>query len=187
MNRFSSGNCMKEKKIFTIPNCLSFCRVLMIPFLLLSIVRGDRVGAFTVLALSAVTDIADGFIARTFDMVSDVGKVLDPLADKITQGALILTLALRFPPLFFLFGLLVLREAAMGTVGTLMFRKTGKVSSSRWYGKLATVLVYMTAAVILVFPDLPTAFFHSLVSVSGAAVILSMILYLVRFSKMMKE
>ena len=177
---------MKEKKIFTIPNFLSLCRVLMVPFLLVFIVRGDQVGAFTVLALSAVTDIADGFIARTFDMVSDVGKVLDPLADKITQGALILTLALRHPPLFFLFGMLVLREAAMGTVGAVMFRKTGKVSSSLWYGKLATVLVYLTAAAILVFPELPTAFFHTLISISGSAVILSMILYVVRFSKMMK-
>ena len=178
---------MKEKKIFTIPNLLSLCRVLMVPFLLVFIVRGDSVGAFTVLVLSAATDIADGFIARTFDMVSDAGKVLDPLADKITQGALILTLALRYPPLFFLFGLLMLREAAMGAVGAVMFKKTGKVSSSLWYGKLATVLVYLTAALLLIFPDLPPACFYSAVSVSGTAVLLSMILYLVRFSKMMKE
>ena len=178
---------MKEKKIFTVPNILSLCRVLMVPFLLVCIAREDLTGAFTVLALSAATDIADGFIARTFDMVSDVGKVLDPLADKVTQGALILTLAFRRPVLFFLFGLLVLREAAMGTVGAVMFKKTGKVSSSLWYGKLATVLVYLTAALLLIFPTLSPALFHALVGISGSAVILSMILYVVRFSKMMKE
>ena len=187
MNRFSSGNCMKEKKIFTIPNFLSLCRLLMIPFLLVNIARENRTGAFTVLALSAVTDIADGFIARTFDMVSNVGKVLDPLADKITQSALVLILALDYPLLFFLFGLLLIREAAMGTVGAVMFKKTGKVSSSLWYGKLATALVYLTAALLLIFPDLPSAFFYSAVSISGTAVLLSMILYLVRFSQMMKE
>lgn len=52
--------------------------------------------AVAVLALSGITDILDGFIARRFGMVSDVGKILDPVADKLTQGAVILCLAFRY-------------------------------------------------------------------------------------------
>ncbi len=178
---------MDRKNVFTVPNLLSFSRLLMVPLLVAFLLRGDRAGAFCVLALSALTDVADGCVARAFHMVSDLGKVLDPLADKVTQAALIFSLALRRKILFLLFGLLFVRESVMAAVGGIMFKKTGRVSSSLWYGKLSTVSVYLTAFLILVFPSVPSPLLTGMTALSCCLVLLSMFLYCARFTRITKE
>lgn len=80
----------KRDQIFTIPNLLSLVRLLMIPMIIwLYCEKEDYVAAAVMIVLSGLTDIADGIIARKFHLVSDLGKLLDPVADKLTQAALI--------------------------------------------------------------------------------------------------
>lgn len=87
----------KGKQILTIPNLLSVFRILLIPLIVwLYCGKQDYLLAAWVLLLSGVTDIADGFIARHFHMVSDLGKVLDPIADKLTQTVALVCLLTRF-------------------------------------------------------------------------------------------
>ena len=82
-----------EGKILTIPNLLSCLRLALIPcFVWAYLVRRDPRLTVALLLLSGLTDIADGFIARHYDMVSNLGKVLDPLADKLTQAAMLVCL-----------------------------------------------------------------------------------------------
>lgn len=84
-----------QNKILTIPNVLSFFRLCLIPVIIwMYCSKRDYVRTAVILLLSGATDILDGFIARRFNMVSDLGKVLDPVADKLTQGCA----ALPFDP-----------------------------------------------------------------------------------------
>ena len=81
----------KKEQLFTIPNLLSLVRLALIPLIVwLYCVKHEYLWAVVVVVLSGVTDIVDGFIARKYHMVSDFGKILDPVADKLTQAALII-------------------------------------------------------------------------------------------------
>lgn len=107
----------RENRIITIPNILSVCRIIMIPvFIWAYCCRKEYPLAFLILCLSGITDLVDGFIARTFHMVSNLGKALDPLADKLTQGAVLLCLGSRYPQMLFLAGLLVAKEIIRSNV-----------------------------------------------------------------------
>ena len=89
---------LKKDQILTIPNLLSVIRLLLIPVIIwLYCIKKKYALAVGVIVLSGITDVADGIIARTCHMVSDFGKILDPIADKLTQGAIILCLTVQYP------------------------------------------------------------------------------------------
>lgn len=143
MNEHTSSE--RENRIITIPNILSVCRILMIPvFIWAYCFRKEYLLAFLILCLSGATDLVDGFIARTFHMVSNLGKALDPIADKVTQGAVLLCLGIRFPQMFFLAGLLAAKEITTGLMSLSAIRKTKEVKSADWHGKITTCLLYFT-------------------------------------------
>lgn len=88
----------KKDQILTIPNLLSVVRLLLIPVIVwLYCGKQEYTAAVVVILLSGITDIADGIIARKYHMVSDFGKILDPIADKLTQAAIILCLTYNYP------------------------------------------------------------------------------------------
>lgn len=104
-----TDNLERSNKVFTIPNLLSFFRICLIPVIVwLYCSRKEYLWTAAVLLLSGLTDIADGFIARHFHMVSTVGKVLDPVADKLTQGAMLFCLLTRFPAMLAMLLLLII-------------------------------------------------------------------------------
>ena len=116
----ADGPGERNKQILTIPNLLSAFRVLLVPLIVwLYCGMGNYPLTAWVLVLSGVTDIADGFIARRFHMVSDLGKVLDPIADKLTQTAALGCLLTRFPAIWWLLGVLVVKETVMAVTGLL--------------------------------------------------------------------
>ena len=96
----NNGERMKKKlftkkNIVTLPNLLSLIRLAMIPFICYAYFKlQDYVATAILIAASALTDIVDGIIARKFNMVADLGKMLDPFADKLTEGVLILALSI---------------------------------------------------------------------------------------------
>lgn len=132
-----------ENKILTVPNLLSLFRLILIPVIVwLYWFQKDYFPAGALLILSGLTDLADGYIARHFNAVSNVGKILDPIADKLTQAAMLFCLVTRFPLMAAPFGFLVIKELFIGTTGLLMIRKTGKVVGADFHGKVATTLLY---------------------------------------------
>ena len=132
-----------ENKILTVPNLFSLFRLLLIPVIVwLYWFQKDYFPAGALLILSGLTDLADGYIARHFNAVSNVGKILDPIADKLTQAAMLFCLVTRFPLMAAPFGFLVIKELFIGTTGLLMIRKTGKVVGADFHGKVATTLLY---------------------------------------------
>lgn len=138
-----------------VPNILTLSRFVFIPFIIISLVYDKFLLAFIFLTISALTDVLDGFIARKFNLISDFGKLMDPLADKSTQLAILVTLALKHTPqgepiipLWIMF-IIVLKEVMMVAGASFLYGKE-TVVSSRWYGKLTTVLFYVAIVSSLV-------------------------------------
>ena len=147
-----------ENKILTIPNLLSLFRLILIPVIIwLYWFREDYFPAGVLLIISGLTDLADGYIARHFNAVSNIGKILDPIADKLTQAAMLFCLVTRFPLMAAPFGFLVIKEVFIGTTGLLMIRKTGKVVGADFHGKVATTLLYAMMILHIFWIDIPSA------------------------------
>ena len=169
---------MKDKRIVTIPNLLSLIRLLLIPlFVWLYAVRRDYSRALLVLAISAVTDILDGQIARRFGMVSDLGKMLDPIADKVTQGVVLICLVTRFPAMWVPLVLLVVKEAFVGITNLMIIRQTGRVNGAAFHGKVATVFLDGLMLAHLLWGNMPAAVSVALVTLTTVFMLLSLWLY----------
>ena len=110
-----------KKEIFSIPNCLGYFRILLIPIFILLYVKAetksDYYVAAAVILISGITDFLDGFIARTFHQVTELGKALDPVADKMTQGAIIIALMFKIEKMWMLVVFFLCKEAFMGING----------------------------------------------------------------------
>ena len=131
------------KKIFTIPNILSFFRLCLIPVIVwLYCIKEDHIWTGIVIILSGATDIIDGFIARHFHMVSDLGKILDPIADKFTQLAVLICLVTRFHLMLLPIVCMIIKETFVSITGFLAIQKSGSVPCADWHGKVATLLLY---------------------------------------------
>lgn len=175
-------------KVITIPNILSFVRLCLIPvFVWTYVVRHDLAWTLILLALSALTDIVDGFIARRFNMVSNVGRILDPAADKLTQLAVIACLCVRCPQLIVVAVLLVIKEVANGIVGLRMMKTHRDALDSKWHGKLATCVIYATGVAHLIWPDMSKVISYSLVALCVVIMTLSFVLYTKRNVGIIKE
>ena len=125
-----------------IPNALTILRFLLIPVILLFLVQDNYVLAFVFFTISALTDVLDGRIARKFNLITDFGKLMDPLADKLTQLSILIVLFIKgvFP--IWILIIILLKELLM-IIGASFLYKKELVVSSKWYGKLATVMFYI--------------------------------------------
>ncbi len=125
-----------------IPNTLTIVRFILIPVIVYYIITGQYVASFITLTISGLTDVLDGFIARKFNFITNFGKLIDPLADKTTQLAVLASLTFkRIIPLWILL-IVFVKEFLMIAGASFLYGKK-LVVSSRWYGKLATVLFYI--------------------------------------------
>ena len=125
-----------------IPNTLTIIRFILIPLILHSVIAGNYLLAFILFTLSGITDIADGFIARKFNVISNFGKLMDPLADKLTQLSMLTILVIKGMIPVWILIIVALKEITMVCGASFLYGKD-VVVYSRWYGKLATVLFYL--------------------------------------------
>lgn len=176
---------------WNIPNALSLVRILLIPvFLVLYLTHLDW-WAFGVLALSGLTDMLDGFIARHFNQITDCGKLLDPISDKLTQVAVLVALATRYRELTALVVLCVIKETCQAIGGIIMLKRRRAVQGSLWFGKLSTVMFYL-CMLVLVLDTLFSVTISSdirwlLVGLTGACMLMAFVGYLRVFIFMSRE
>ena len=169
---------LKKENILTIPNLLSLIRILLIPFIIwLYCAQKAYLCTIIVIALSGFTDIIDGKIARKFNMVSDVGKVLDPVADKLTQATLVICLTARYQWMWALLALFAVKECLMLLWGYLTLKITDTIHSAKWYGKLSTVVLYAVMMILILFVDIPEAGAEALMLLCGGIILLSLVMY----------
>lgn len=139
-----------------IPNILTIIRFLLIPLILYFISQGHYVEGFVFFTISGFTDVLDGFIARKFNLISNFGKLMDPLADKLTQiSVLYILVSSNIIPVWIL-GIVILKELIMVIGASFLYGKD-VVVYSKWYGKLATVLFYVAIVVSLITKQLNLA------------------------------
>lgn len=147
-----------KKDLFNIPNLLSLMRLALIPvylyFYLNARSRMDYLIAGIILAISCVTDMADGKIARHFNMVTPLGKLLDPVADKITQFALSLCLSLRYPMMRPVLLLLITKELFQLFVFLSYYRRGKALDGALLPGKICTGVLFVSFIALVVLPDM---------------------------------
>lgn len=147
-----------KKELFTIPNLLSLFRLVLIPvYVVLYLNAQDAADYFiaaAILAVSCLTDLIDGKIARQFNLISTVGKILDPVADKATQFTLILCLALKYPVLWYLVGLFVVKESFQLIAGGLRLKKGKMLKGALLSGKICTTVLFVSLILMVLLPNL---------------------------------
>lgn len=175
-------------KIITVPNVLSFIRICLIPVIIWEyIFLKEYFWAAITVIISGITDVIDGFIARRFNMVSHVGRILDPVADKLTQIAVIACLCIRFPMMIIPLAILIVKELANGIIALVMLKSTGDTMNSYWHGKLATVLLYAMIITHLFWASIPVVVSDIFIAACLAAMAVSFALYTIRNVSAIKQ
>ena len=179
---------IRRKEVFSIPNVLSYFRILLIPVFTVLYFNADLPAEYfmagIIILVSGFTDFMDGLIARRFDMVTELGKLIDPVADKLTQLAIIICLIHRYQGMLLLAGIFVCKELFMGINGLLLLRRGKKLGGAKWFGKVATAVFYITTIVFIALPELPLEWANGLMLVTGFFLLLSFALYTPVFAKM---
>lgn len=193
---------VKEKidythKIVTIPNGLSLVRLILIPvFVWAYCFLENNYLTFALLLISGLTDMVDGFIARRFNMTSDVGKILDPLADKLTQLAIFFCLMtnfyrhklmVKFYVFIIMFVLLIVKEVIQGISGLVLTKKSQKIYSASWYGKITSGAMFITTVIHLLWEKIPVWLTITSGSITMCFMIFALIMYLLRNFLLIKK
>ena len=150
-----------KKEVFTIPNLLSLFRLLLIPLYIFLYLNAETtaqyVAAALVLALSCLTDMIDGKIARKFNMISTLGMLLDPVADKATQAALLICLSMKYPILYPVLGLLVIKESFQLIALIIAYLNGKMLPGALFIGKVCTTVLFVSLIAMVLFPDIPSS------------------------------
>lgn len=202
---------MKEnlKSLFTgcltVPNLLSLIRILLIPVFGVLFYNGHIGWAVVILIVSGLTDFFDGKIARKFNQISELGKMLDPVADKLTQITIAVVIFLEFNKstdptmqwfkwvfLFFLF-----KELLMVVVGAIMLACGLRPVAAEIYGKIATFVFYAVMVLVIAFgPEigalrtwftLPSPVMIALVIISAVLTFVALLSYVPNTYKQFKD
>ena len=137
------------KKVFTIPNIISMVRILLVAPSAYFIIVENYIAAAILLVVSGLSDMFDGIIARKCNQITKLGQILDPVADKLTLAAVVISFSFVFPEITPLAIILVCKELLMLIFGISLINRHITSIWARWYGKLATVLFYITVITIV--------------------------------------
>ena len=182
---------LTRKEICTVPNLLSMLRLcLAIEFIGIferyGVGEYRKVMVFIVLA-AAATDILDGRIARSFNSVSRVGRILDPVADKVMQGVMLAYLIPRYPLAKLVLILFVIKECYMTVVGWKVMMETNAAMESQWHGKLNTAVTYVVVLILLAGPRLPYSTSNILIGACAVCMAMSFGMYASEFREILER
>lgn len=167
-----------QKRILTIPNLLSAARIVMIPVVACAYLRwNDDALAACLLALTCLTDVLDGWIARRWNMGSDLGKILDVVADKLLQFSILLCAAAQYRQALVLAVILVVRECVSGYYCLRYIRAAHEVDGAQWFGKLTTAVLDLSLLLMCMFRNMPPLRIWSLVAVCAVLMLFSFYRY----------
>lgn len=170
------------KEYLSIPNLLGYFRLILVPVYLYIYLNAetthDYYTAAFIMFLSFLSDFIDGKIARRFNMITEFGKILDPVADKITQLVLALSFAFRYPVVRILLIIFVIKELTMGIVGLYMMKHNYRMNGAHMHGKICTALLDFTMFIFLLVPEVPADYSMLLTVLCIISMIVSLILYL---------
>lgn len=173
----------------SIPNILSVIRMLLVPvFILLFFSEGRdaHLWALSVFVIAGITDVVDGYLARKNNWITDIGKLLDPLADKLMQFAAFVCLSIKNTYLIWLVALIAIKEFLFLVGGGYMLKKRKIVVHSLWYGKMSTFVVTVSVCLMIVFCNVQELVI-TMSLLSAAALVFSLIMYFIKYITIIKK
>ncbi|HAY53126.1 CDP-alcohol phosphatidyltransferase family protein [Schleiferilactobacillus harbinensis] len=170
-----------------IPNILSSLRLILLPVFLYFALQGQFLPAGILITIISLTDLLDGYLARRNNWISQVGKVLDPLADKLTQISVIIVFFIHLPQYRWIFWILLGKEAVMLAGAGLLMYLGVKLPGAAMWGKVATALFYVTAVLVLLFPQLPSPLVTTLFIASAVTAVVSVTLYVPQYIRYRRD
>ena len=172
-----------RKQIFSIPNILGYFRILLLPLIVWRYVTADSIAEFhmaaVIIGISGITDFA-----RKFNMITNLGKIVDPVADKLTQAAIVFSLSFRFQWLIPVVVLFVIKEGVMGIMGVILLKKGKMLNGAKWFGKVSTAVLYVVMFILILAPNIQEQIANMLIVLSGFLLLMSFILYIPVYKKL---
>lgn len=158
-----------------LPNLLTLSRIVIVPFFVYAYLSPNgQLLSSVLLVLSGISDMLDGFLARRLNLVTYLGKMLDPIADKLTQLAILCCLSLRYPLFPLLLVVFLVKELLTLAAGVILYRKKIEICGAKWFGKLATCFFYVSSIAIVLFPMIP-------ISYVNVAILVNLVLFVFAF------
>jgi len=182
---------MRKKLFSCLPNILSSIRIALVPvfvFMYFTETGEVKTWALSVYVVAFITDILDGYIARKYNLISNIGKVLDPLGDKLmmTAALVCMTISERLP--VWPVAVVVAKESLMGLGGIVIHRRAkAEIPPSNIFGKTATVVFVVACVVLMVFPQLPDIYATSLIALAIGLTFAALLSYFMTFRIVMKK
>lgn len=179
------------KRNINVPNALSLLRLLVIAPCVFFFLNDQYFYAAIMLVISGLSDMLDGMIARKFDQYTPLGAMLDPVADKLTLGAVVICMGIKFPVVIPVVVLLIIKELTMLIAGGVLLKMHKRPPAAKWYGKVATVVFYLSVTVIVALKAIwgidNNIVTISLLCLTAAFMIFAFVNYLLVFLGILKE
>ena len=180
------------KDLIKIPNILCYIRIAMVPlFLYLYFTASepaDYYMATLIVLLSGITDFLDGQIARRCNMITDLGRVIDPVADKLMQLAMLVALTLNVRYMYILAIYLIVKEVVMAVMGFVVMRKAKKrLNGAKWYGKVCTAVLYVCMLALVAFPHMSLGIQVVIMIICAVVLTLAFVMYIRLYMIMLRD
>lgn len=178
--------------LFKLPNILCYIRIAMVPIFLYIYFTAsgpqDYYMAASVVLISGITDFLDGQIARRCNMITDLGKIIDPVADKLMQFAMLVALTLKIKHMYVLVSYLVIKEIIATVTSFVILKKyKRRLNGAKWYGKVCTALLYAVMLTLVAFPDIDLFVQSILLLICAGGLTLAFFMYMRLYIIMIKD
>lgn len=180
------------RDLFKIPNILCYIRIILVPVFCWLFFSADESGDYLLAAgiviISGITDFLDGQIARRCHMITDLGKIIDPFADKLMQFAMLVCLTLKVQYMYVLVIYLVIKEVTMAVTGLVVYKKYNKrLNGAKWYGKVCTAVLYLVMISMVAIPEMGARMQAILLTLCAAVLTLAFFMYIRIYIKMIRD
>ena len=173
---------IKKEDFLLLPNILTYIRILLVPVFIIvynnSVSWTGHITAAVIILLSGITDVADGFIARHWNMVSDLGKIIDPIADKAMQFSMLFCVCRRYKWVILLVIIYAVKEIISALASAYLFTRGKHLSGAMWCGKLCTVILFIVMMVLVAVPYVSSRVVNTLIGFSAAFMLLAFFIYM---------
>lgn len=179
------------KKNINVPNTLTVIRFIVIVPMVQFLLKEEYLQAGIMILISALSDMMDGFLARKLNQVTDLGKLLDPIADKLTLIAVVICVNVLYPEVMPFVLVLFAKELLMLAGGAFLLKFRIRPPAAKWFGKLSTVLFYSSITTLIMLKaiwgynnDILTL---TLLSVTTVSMLFSLVMYFILFVGLVRE
>ena len=181
----------KKSDLWLIPNILTYVRIALVPVFIVvytnAVSLEEHIWSAVLVALISATDIADGFIARHYNQGSDIGKIIDPIADKIFQFSLMICVYLRYPLVLLLIVIYAVKEVVSFLASSFLFTRGKHISGAMWAGKLCTVVLALVMIIFVAVPKISLSAADILIGFAAAFMLMAFFVYMRSYFKLWVE